>query len=144
MNIHWLHVERSAWYSVSAYSGQRTIQGIDFCSLLFFCRYWKSFQNATLSPLYVNIINFISQHTEHHSTFNTRVGSRSFVPLMENEGWVLILCTFSGGQVVQLIMEYLPLGSLKEYLPKRKLGRPQALMFAQQICQVSADVLCFC
>ncbi|KAF3846189.1 hypothetical protein F7725_003267 [Dissostichus mawsoni] len=44
-------------------------------------------------------------------------------------------CTELGGQVVQLIMEYLPLGSLKEYLPKRKLGRPQCLMFAQQICQ---------
>ncbi|XP_059204036.1 non-receptor tyrosine-protein kinase TYK2 [Centropristis striata] len=44
-------------------------------------------------------------------------------------------CTELGGQVVQLIMEYLPLGSLKEYLPKRKLGVPQCLMFAQQICQ---------
>ncbi|XP_067333658.1 non-receptor tyrosine-protein kinase TYK2 isoform X2 [Channa argus] len=44
-------------------------------------------------------------------------------------------CTEMGGQVVQLIMEYLPLGSLREYLPKRKLGVPQCLMFAQQICQ---------
>ncbi|XP_074513494.1 non-receptor tyrosine-protein kinase TYK2 [Sebastes fasciatus] len=44
-------------------------------------------------------------------------------------------CTELGGQVVQLIMEYLPLGSLREYLPKRKLGMPQCLMFAQQICQ---------
>ncbi|KAM9345657.1 non-receptor tyrosine-protein kinase TYK2 [Symphorus nematophorus] len=44
-------------------------------------------------------------------------------------------CTELGGQVVQLIMEYLPLGSLREYLPKRKLGVPQCLMFAQQICQ---------
>ncbi|XP_034076247.1 LOW QUALITY PROTEIN: non-receptor tyrosine-protein kinase TYK2 [Gymnodraco acuticeps] len=44
-------------------------------------------------------------------------------------------CTELGGQVVQLIMEYLPQGSLKEYLPKHKLGRPQSLMFAQQICQ---------
>uniref|UniRef100_A0AAQ6A950 Tyrosine-protein kinase n=1 Tax=Amphiprion ocellaris TaxID=80972 RepID=A0AAQ6A950_AMPOC len=44
-------------------------------------------------------------------------------------------CTELGGQVVQLIMEYLPLGSLREYLPKRKLCVPQCLMFAQQICQ---------
>ncbi|XP_070836623.1 non-receptor tyrosine-protein kinase TYK2 [Chaetodon trifascialis] len=44
-------------------------------------------------------------------------------------------CTELGGQVVQLIMEYLPLGSLREYLSKRKLGVPQCLMFAQQICQ---------
>lgn len=36
---------------------------------------------------------------------------------------------------MQLIMEYLPLGSLRDYLPKRKLGVPQCLMFAQQICQ---------
>lgn len=45
--------------------------------------------------------------------------------------------TLTGGQVVQLIMEYVPLGSLREFLPKRKLGIPQCLMFAQQICQVS-------
>ncbi|XP_034396411.1 non-receptor tyrosine-protein kinase TYK2 [Cyclopterus lumpus] len=44
-------------------------------------------------------------------------------------------CTELGGHVVQLIMEYLPLGSLREYLSKRKLGVPQCLMFAQQICQ---------
>lgn len=39
--------------------------------------------------------------------------------------------------MVQLIMEYLPLGSLKDYLPKRKLGILGCIMFAQQICQVS-------
>ncbi|CAJ1075309.1 non-receptor tyrosine-protein kinase TYK2 [Xyrichtys novacula] len=44
-------------------------------------------------------------------------------------------CYELGGQVVQLIMEYLPLGSLREYLLKRKLGVPHCLMFAQQICQ---------
>ncbi|XP_070704408.1 non-receptor tyrosine-protein kinase TYK2 [Pempheris klunzingeri] len=44
-------------------------------------------------------------------------------------------CTELGGQEVQLIMEYLPLGSLREYLPKRKVGVPQCLIFAQQICQ---------
>lgn len=31
------------------------------------------------------------------------------------------------------------MGSLKEYLPKHKLGVPQCLLFAQQICQVSLD-----
>ncbi|XP_062388819.1 non-receptor tyrosine-protein kinase TYK2 [Sardina pilchardus] len=40
-----------------------------------------------------------------------------------------------GGQVVQLIMEFLPLGSLREYLPKHRLGVAQSLLFAQQICQ---------
>ncbi|TNN70030.1 Non-receptor tyrosine-protein kinase TYK2 [Liparis tanakae] len=44
-------------------------------------------------------------------------------------------CTELGGQGVQLIMEYLPLGSLRDYLSKRKLVVPQCLMFAQQICQ---------
>lgn len=44
-------------------------------------------------------------------------------------------CTELAGQVVQLIMEYLPLGSLKDYLPKRNLGMAHCLMFAQQICQ---------
>ncbi|XP_076000180.1 non-receptor tyrosine-protein kinase TYK2 isoform X2 [Genypterus blacodes] len=44
-------------------------------------------------------------------------------------------CTELGGQVVQLIMEYLPMGSLREYLPKHKIGVPQCLLFAQQICQ---------
>lgn len=49
----------------------------------------------------------------------------------------MFLCPLTGGQVVQLIMEYLPLGSLKEYLPKHRLGVPQRLLFAQQICQVT-------
>ena len=44
----------------------------------------------------------------------------------------------AGGQVLQLIMEYLPLGSLKEYLPKQRLGVAHSLLFAQQICQVSS------
>ncbi|KAM9843635.1 non-receptor tyrosine-protein kinase TYK2 [Aulostomus maculatus] len=44
-------------------------------------------------------------------------------------------CTEMGGQVVQLIMEYLPLGSLISYLPKHKLDMSQCLLFAQQICQ---------
>ncbi|XP_072104469.1 non-receptor tyrosine-protein kinase TYK2 [Mobula birostris] len=40
-----------------------------------------------------------------------------------------------GGQIVQLIMEYLPLGSLRDYLPKHSVGLGQLLLFAQQICQ---------
>uniref|UniRef100_UPI00398EDC69 non-receptor tyrosine-protein kinase TYK2 n=1 Tax=Pristiophorus japonicus TaxID=55135 RepID=UPI00398EDC69 len=40
-----------------------------------------------------------------------------------------------GGQIVQLIMEYLPLGSLRDYLPKHNVGLGQLLLFAQQICQ---------
>ncbi|XP_056610016.1 non-receptor tyrosine-protein kinase TYK2 [Triplophysa dalaica] len=43
-------------------------------------------------------------------------------------------CTELGGQVVQLIMEYLPLGSLRDYLPKHRLGIAQSLLFAEQIC----------
>lgn len=38
---------------------------------------------------------------------------------------------------MQLIMEFLPLGSLREYLPKRKQGILQVLMLSQQICEVS-------
>lgn len=56
----------------------------------------------------------------------------------------MLYCVLIGGQVVQLIMEYLPLGSLRDYLPKRKLGIPQCLLFAQQICQVSLDVIAVC
>ncbi|XP_062868062.1 non-receptor tyrosine-protein kinase TYK2 [Trichomycterus rosablanca] len=44
-------------------------------------------------------------------------------------------CTELGGQVVQLIMEYLPLGSLREYLVKHRLTITQNLLYAQQICQ---------
>ncbi|XP_008327437.1 non-receptor tyrosine-protein kinase TYK2 isoform X2 [Cynoglossus semilaevis] len=44
-------------------------------------------------------------------------------------------CTEMGGQVVQLIMEYLPQGSLRDYLPTHKLSMAQCLLFVQQICQ---------
>uniref|UniRef100_A0A8C5CI68 non-specific protein-tyrosine kinase n=1 Tax=Gadus morhua TaxID=8049 RepID=A0A8C5CI68_GADMO len=44
-------------------------------------------------------------------------------------------CTELGGKVVQLIMEFLPLGSLKEYIIGCKIGVPQCLLFAGQICQ---------
>lgn len=56
----------------------------------------------------------------------------------------MLNCPLTGGQVVQLIMEYLPLGSLRDYLPKRKLGVPQCLLFAQQICQVSLSAFAVC
>ncbi|XP_047215963.1 non-receptor tyrosine-protein kinase TYK2-like [Girardinichthys multiradiatus] len=45
------------------------------------------------------------------------------------------LCTEAGRPEVKLIMEYLPLGSLREYLPKNKTSAAQCLMFAQQMCQ---------
>uniref|UniRef100_A0A3Q2Q4W7 Tyrosine-protein kinase n=1 Tax=Fundulus heteroclitus TaxID=8078 RepID=A0A3Q2Q4W7_FUNHE len=45
------------------------------------------------------------------------------------------LCTEAGRQEFQLIMEYVPLGSLREYLPKNKTNVAHCLMFAQQICQ---------
>lgn len=50
-------------------------------------------------------------------------------------------CT--GGQMVQLVMEYLPLGSLHKHLRERKQGLPQCLLFAQQICQVSISFMSF-
>lgn len=37
-------------------------------------------------------------------------------------------------------MEFLPLGSLREYLPKHRVGMAQSLLFAQQICQVSPNL----
>ncbi|XP_015227583.1 PREDICTED: non-receptor tyrosine-protein kinase TYK2 [Cyprinodon variegatus] len=45
------------------------------------------------------------------------------------------LCPDAVRQEVQLIMEYLPQGSLREYLPKHKVSLADCLMFAQQICQ---------
>ncbi|XP_024128200.1 non-receptor tyrosine-protein kinase TYK2 isoform X1 [Oryzias melastigma] len=44
-------------------------------------------------------------------------------------------CTDPGRKEVQLIMEYLPMGSLRDYLPKTKVSACQCLMYAQQICQ---------
>uniref|UniRef100_A0A3P9LSD7 Tyrosine-protein kinase n=1 Tax=Oryzias latipes TaxID=8090 RepID=A0A3P9LSD7_ORYLA len=44
-------------------------------------------------------------------------------------------CTEPGRTEVQLIMEYLPMGSLRDYLPKTKVSVCQCLMYAQQICQ---------
>lgn len=45
------------------------------------------------------------------------------------------LCTDAGRQEVQLIMEYVPQGSLRDYLIKKKISVGQSIMFAQQICQ---------
>ncbi|XP_064416951.1 non-receptor tyrosine-protein kinase TYK2 [Latimeria chalumnae] len=44
-------------------------------------------------------------------------------------------CSEQGGQILQLIMEYLPLGSLRDYLPKHAVRLPQILLFTQQICE---------
>ncbi|XP_061079536.1 non-receptor tyrosine-protein kinase TYK2 [Conger conger] len=44
-------------------------------------------------------------------------------------------CSELSGEVVQLIMEYLPLGSLRDYLPKHHVNMAQILLFAEQICQ---------
>lgn len=44
----------------------------------------------------------------------------------------------SGGQAIKLIMEYLPQGSLKEYLPrnKRNIDLSVLLSYCSQICEV--------
>uniref|UniRef100_A0A7N8XQB5 Tyrosine-protein kinase n=1 Tax=Mastacembelus armatus TaxID=205130 RepID=A0A7N8XQB5_9TELE len=47
------------------------------------------------------------------------------------------ICQEEGGQAIKLIMEYLPLGSLKEYLPrnKSKTNLSTLLSYSMQICQ---------
>jgi non-receptor tyrosine-protein kinase TYK2 len=42
----------------------------------------------------------------------------------------------TGEKSVQLVMEYVPLGSLRDYLPRHSVGLVQLLLFAQQICEV--------
>ncbi|XP_006262400.3 non-receptor tyrosine-protein kinase TYK2 isoform X1 [Alligator mississippiensis] len=44
-------------------------------------------------------------------------------------------CSEQGDKIVQLIMEYVPLGSLRDYLPKHNVGLARILLFAQQICE---------
>uniref|UniRef100_A0A8C9FH71 Tyrosine-protein kinase n=1 Tax=Pavo cristatus TaxID=9049 RepID=A0A8C9FH71_PAVCR len=44
-------------------------------------------------------------------------------------------CNEQGEQMVQLIMEYVPLGSLRDFLPRHHVGLPRILLFAQQICE---------
>lgn len=47
---------------------------------------------------------------------------------------------FAGGQAYKLIMEYVPLGSLKEYLPRHKkvTSLNTLLNYSMQICKVKA------
>ncbi|XP_015420808.1 PREDICTED: non-receptor tyrosine-protein kinase TYK2 isoform X1 [Myotis davidii] len=44
-------------------------------------------------------------------------------------------CEDPGEKSVQLVMEYVPLGSLRDYLPRHHVGLAQLLLFAQQICE---------
>lgn len=44
-------------------------------------------------------------------------------------------CSEQGEKIVQLIMEYVPLGSLRDYLPKHSVSLAHILLFAQQICE---------
>ncbi|XP_042638591.1 non-receptor tyrosine-protein kinase TYK2 [Orycteropus afer afer] len=44
-------------------------------------------------------------------------------------------CEDPGVKSVQLVMEYVPLGSLRDYLPRHSVGLAQLLLFAQQICE---------
>ncbi|KAM5238053.1 non-receptor tyrosine-protein kinase TYK2 [Ctenodactylus gundi] len=44
-------------------------------------------------------------------------------------------CEDQGEKAVQLVMEYVPLGSLRDYLPRHAVGLAQLLLFAQQICE---------
>ena len=47
----------------------------------------------------------------------------------------------TGGNGIKLIMEFLPSGSLKEYLPKNKnkINLKQQLKYAVQICKVKRE-----
>lgn len=47
------------------------------------------------------------------------------------------ICNEEGGRTIKLIMEYLPAGSLKEFLPKNKaqMSQQRLLLYALQICQ---------
>ena len=42
----------------------------------------------------------------------------------------------SGEKSIQLVMEYMPLGSLRDYLPRHNVGLVQLLLFSLQICEV--------
>ncbi|XP_053351570.1 tyrosine-protein kinase JAK1-like [Clarias gariepinus] len=47
------------------------------------------------------------------------------------------ICTEEGGRTIKLIMEYLPAGSLKDYLPRHKAqtNQKRLMLYAMQICQ---------
>lgn len=51
------------------------------------------------------------------------------------------VCLQTGGNGIKLIMEFLPSGSLKEYLPKNKnkINLKQQLKYAIQICKVTKE-----
>lgn len=57
---------------------------------------------------------------------------------MRNSDWVCALNLSVGGQAYKLIMEYVPLGSLKDYLPRHKKDTSLAtlLSYSVQICKV--------
>ncbi|XP_059950158.1 non-receptor tyrosine-protein kinase TYK2 isoform X3 [Mesoplodon densirostris] len=44
-------------------------------------------------------------------------------------------CEDQGEKSLQLVMEYVPLGSLRDYLPRHNVGLAQLLLFSQQICE---------
>ncbi|XP_078216671.1 non-receptor tyrosine-protein kinase TYK2 isoform X13 [Callithrix jacchus] len=46
-----------------------------------------------------------------------------------------------GEKSVQLVMEYVPLGSLRDYLPRHSVGLAQLLLFAQQICEKFLELI---
>ncbi|XP_013360605.1 PREDICTED: non-receptor tyrosine-protein kinase TYK2 isoform X1 [Chinchilla lanigera] len=53
-------------------------------------------------------------------------------------------CEDQGEKSVQLVMEYVPLGSLRDYLPRHSVGLAQLLLFAQQICEALCGTrLCY-
>lgn len=74
---------------------------------------------------------------------HTETYERLFFFFQTPEWWnenIVAFGLFTGGQIVQLIMEYLPLGSLKDYLLRDKPGMAKCLLFAQQICEVSEHI----
>ncbi|XP_032107712.1 non-receptor tyrosine-protein kinase TYK2 isoform X7 [Sapajus apella] len=50
-------------------------------------------------------------------------------------------CEDQGEKSVQLVMEYVPLGSLRDYLPRHSVGLAQLLLFAQQICEKFLELI---
>nr|XP_025841408.1 non-receptor tyrosine-protein kinase TYK2 isoform X3 [Vulpes vulpes] len=50
-------------------------------------------------------------------------------------------CEDQGEKSVQLVMEYVPLGSLRDYLPRHSVGLAQLLLFAQQICEKFIELI---
>ncbi|XP_021100560.1 non-receptor tyrosine-protein kinase TYK2 isoform X8 [Heterocephalus glaber] len=61
-------------------------------------------------------------------------GTSPFIKLSD-PGVGLAALSREGEKSVQLVMEYVPLGSLRDYLPRHSVGLAQLLLFAQQICE---------